>query len=186
MAGTIWAVRIDLRDLNRRPLFSVVVDEKNPPAVVRRPSPGEAGADAGPDEVYLNWEKAFNDEGYLRHCPACGCRELFVRKDFPQVTGLALIVLVAIVAMVLFGVGQVMWALTVLGVVAAVDALIYLFTGKCLVCYRCRSEFRGMRIRPGHPGWELATGEKYRQIATASTNADASTPDPAKVGEPPQ
>ncbi|MBI1338539.1 MAG: hypothetical protein GC164_16470 [Phycisphaera sp.] len=156
-------MHIHLRDINRQELFTVEVPLKNPPSVVRRPGVPIDAPDAHRHEVYLNWDRAFNDEGHLVRCPVCGCRELFARKDFQQITGLVIVVLAATVAIVLFAVNYVIWALTVLGIVAFVDLLIYFFTGKRLVCYRCRSEFKGLTIRPRHPGWELAIGEKYRQ-----------------------
>ena len=107
--------------------------------------------------------QTIDDEMHLRRCPVCGCRELFVRKDFPQVTGFLIVVLAAVLSIVLFGIRAVKWGFAVLGVVALIDAMIFLFAGKCLVCYRCRSEFRGLDIRKDHPGWELAIGEKYRR-----------------------
>ena len=55
--------------------------------------------------------------------------------------------------------------MVVLVVVAAIDALIYLFAGRCLVCYRCRSEFRNLPISQSQLGWDLSTGEKYRQAS---------------------
>jgi hypothetical protein len=67
--------------------------------------------------------------------------------------------------MVLLGLQRVLWALAILAAVAVIDALIYLFTGRCLVCYRCRSEFRNLPIRKDHPAWELAVGEKYREVS---------------------
>ena len=146
-------MRIDVRNRRRERLFSVEVDAKHPPPVVK-PSDGSG-------DVYLDWDQALDDQGTLRLCPVCGCRELFVRKDFPQLTGFWLVVLAALVAMILFGFRQVVLGLFVLGAVALLDAVIYLFTPRCLVCYRCRSEFRDAPIHPGQTGWELATGEKY-------------------------
>ena len=179
------SVHIHLRDRERRRLFKVEVDLQDPPPVVRPPGADPAQAGSEDQEVYLDWEQTIDDQGFLRHCPVCGCRELFVRKDFPQVTGFVLIVLVAVAAMVLFSTGHVLGALAVLAVVALVDFVIYFFTGRCLVCYRCRSGFRGMPIRPNHPGWELSIGEKYRQIL-ADEGSESAGPteaeDPDRAG----
>ena len=150
-------MRIDIRNAQRQPLFVAEVDSGDPPAVVT-----PAGADE--PKVYLKWEQAVDDHGHLRRCPVCGCRETFVRKDFPQVTGFVVVVLAAVVAMVLFGAGQVLYGFVVLGAVALIDAAVFLFTGRCVVCYRCRSEYRKLPIRRDHPKWELATGEKYRLV----------------------
>jgi len=165
-------VRIDLRNQRREQLFSVQIDESDPPPRVQ-PADGD-----GP-EVYLDWDRAFDDHKHLRKCPACGCRELFVRKDFHQVTGFAIVVAAGVFAMILFGFGEWQWALSLLVVVVLIDLVVYLFTGRCLVCYRCRSEFRDTPIRRGHPGWDLAVGEKYRQPATtppASAEHDEDKP----------
>ena len=83
-------------------------------------------------------------------------------------TGFAIVVLAAVVAMVLWGFHQVFAGLIVLGAVALIDAGVYLFTKKCLVCYRCRSEFRQLPIRRDHPGWDLSIGEKYRSAEATS------------------
>ena len=110
----------------------------------------------------FNWEGAFDEDGHLCRCPACGCRELFARRDFPQKTGMAIVVLGATLATIAFAVGYTLWAFVALGSMALIDAAIFPFTKKCLVCYRCRSEFRRLPIRRDHSAWDLATGEKYR------------------------
>ncbi len=110
----------------------------------------------------LNWRDSLKPDGSLSQCPACHCRELFSRRDFPQRTGLAIVAIGAIAAMVLWSLGQVIWGFAALGAVTLIDALIVPFVGRCLVCYRCRSEFRDLPIPRSHPGWDLATGEKYR------------------------
>ena len=148
-------MQIDVRDRKRQWLFSVDLDLSDPPSAVRPPAGGQP-------EIYLDWDQAIDDTGHLRRCPVCGCRELFVRKDFHQVTGLLIVVVAGIVAMVLFGTRHIKWALTVLGLVAVIDAVVYLYVRRLLVCYQCRSEFRKLRIRRDHPRWNLSIGEKYR------------------------
>lgn len=99
----------------------------------------------------------------LDACPSCGCRDLFVRKDFPQKLGLAIVIVAGITFLVLasrprwFFLGAV-----VLVLAAALDAVLYLVVGKVTVCYRCRAEFRDVPVNPDHAGFELATAEKYR------------------------
>jgi hypothetical protein len=101
--------------------------------------------------------------GLLTRCPKCGCRDLFVRKDFPQKLGLA-IVAAAAVAFVVLSVRRTTMYIGVLVLLAAfmVDVVLYLFVPKVTVCYRCRAEFRGVPVNPEHEGFELAVGEKYR------------------------
>ncbi|MFA9480418.1 hypothetical protein ACERK3_19285 [Phycisphaerales bacterium AB-hyl4] len=169
-------MRIDLRNEQRDRLFTVYVDLEDPPAVVRPPNA------VGGSKAHLDWDRALDDERHLRRCPVCGCPDLFLRKQMPQVTGFVLIILAAVVAMVLLGIGEVGLAVLILVLVGAVDVAIYFFTRRVLVCYRCRSEFSGMPMSRRHGKWEKTTGEKYpppRPRTTppppASDEADAET-----------
>ncbi len=160
-------MKIDVRNSRREKLGVVIVDDKEPASVVKPdgpPQPPQTDGDANTGEVYLSWDGAVDDQGYLRRCPVCGCRELFSRKDFPQITGFVIVVLAGVLAMGLFVGGDVYMGLIVLGACAVLDALIYFFVGRCIVCYRCRSEFRDTPIGSHHQGWDLAVGEKYRPV----------------------
>ena len=99
----------------------------------------------------------------LTACPKCGCADLFVRKDFPQKLGLAIVVVAAVAFLALASRPRYFY-LGALVLVAAVviDAAIYLFVGKVTVCYRCRAEFRSAPVNPEHEGFDLAIAEKYR------------------------
>lgn len=147
-------MHIELRNAQRQRLFAVEIDPDEPPAVVRPPS-GDGAA------VHLDWDRAIDDEHHLRRCPACGCPELFAAKQVPQITAFVLILLAAVIAMVLFGFGHVLGAVVILAVVLAIDAGIYLFARRKLVCYRCRSTFSRLPIARRHPGWETVVAEKY-------------------------
>ena len=99
----------------------------------------------------------------LTQCPNCGCRDLFVRKDFPQKAGLAIVIAAAAAFLILaakpatFYIGA--WVLVA---AAIADAILFLVVRKVTVCYRCRTEFRTFPINPVHHGFEPAIGEKYR------------------------
>lgn len=93
-------------------------------------------------------------------CPLCGGREMFIRKDFPQKLGLAIVVVAAIISTILIY-RHTLAALAVLASVVVIDALIYLFVGRVTVCYRCRTELRGFAPNPAHEWFDLATAEKY-------------------------
>ena len=100
----------------------------------------------------------------LTVCPACGCRDLFVRKDFPQKIGLAIVAAAAIAFLALAAKRETFYlGVWVLVIAAAIDAVLYALVPKVTVCYRCRAEFRDRPINPEHEGFELALGEKYRQ-----------------------
>lgn len=99
----------------------------------------------------------------LTACPKCGCTDLFVRKDFPQKLGLTIVVLAAVTFLVLAAWPRYFYlGALVLVAAAVVDAVIYLLVGKVTVCYRCRAEFRDVRVNPDHEGFDLAVAEKYR------------------------
>jgi hypothetical protein len=102
---------------------------------------------------------------FLQQCPKCGCRDLFIRKDFPQKLGLS-IVIVAGVAFLALATSRQHFYLGVYVLIAAaiIDAALYWFVPKITVCYKCRAEFRDVPVNPEHEGFELAVGEKYRAI----------------------
>ena len=104
---------------------------------------------------------ALEPGGFVR-CPVCGGEELYVRKDFPQRAGLALVVVVAVLSFWLFARGDLLWALGVLAGVVLLDLLIYRAVPRITVCYRCRTEICNAPINPDHAGFDLATAEKYR------------------------
>jgi len=148
----VW---LDLHNQKRQRLFRVYIDPQKPPAVVK--SPDGRGA-----EVKLDWHQRFDDQGHLLVCPVCGCHELFVRKDFSQIIGLCLVFATITATAVLFAMRRVWTGFAVLAAMAALDAIICLFTHRCIVCYRCRSEAGHLPIPSDQRGWDLAIGEKYR------------------------
>jgi hypothetical protein len=95
-------------------------------------------------------------------CPKCGCRDLFVRKDFPQKIGLSIVVVAGVAFLALaarrdnFYLGAI-----VLIIALVIDAMIYFFVGRVTVCYKCRAEYRGP-INPAHAPFELSVAEKHR------------------------
>ena len=100
----------------------------------------------------------------LSECPQCGCRDMYIRKDFPQKLGLTLVI-VAGIAFIILAASRANFYLgaIILGVAVVTDALLYFFVPKITVCYRCRAEFRDVPLNPEHGGFELAVGEKYRE-----------------------
>ena len=157
-------MRIDLRNPRRQKLFTVDVDLSEPPTVVR------GAVEDGPEElqgkqqaVHLNWDRAIDDEHHLRHCPACGCEDLYARQVFPRLTAFVMIALAAVIAIVMLGLSELRYALIVLGVIGLVDVAVYLFySDKVLVCYRCHSEFRDLPIGREAKAWRAELEERYR------------------------
>lgn len=134
--------------------YAIKVDPVNPPTLIHPTD------DLGPD-ICLQWHQALNDQGQLRQCPLCGNDEFYVAKNIPQITLFVILVLAAAITMALLGMHQVTAAVIALAALLLVDLLVLALGGQKQVCYRCRSEFRQLPIRKGHPGWNPATAEKY-------------------------
>jgi len=154
-------VRIDIFDQAKQARFTVHVDPAAPPAIVRLPDPAGTA-------MSLNWDRALDDEQHLRHCPVCNCPALYARKQMPQVTMFALLILAALFAIVIFGFGEAVLAAIALGLILGIDLMIFLFAQRMLVCYRCGSEFRGMPIQRKHAGWDPQVAARYRGAGTAA------------------
>lgn len=164
---------MDLKDTRGDTAINVRVELDNPPAVIQRPGKAE--------RVSLDWDRALDDEGHLRHCPVCGCPDLFVKKQFPQVTVFAVLIFAAILAIMLFYLERVELAVMALIAVLIIDGIIYFLVPRELTCYLCRTDFRGVKIRKGHPKWDTALDEKYKPMRRPGVR-------PGIVGpqEPPQ
>ena len=121
----------------------------------------------------------------LRRCLVCPSRDLFVRKDFPQRLGIAIVVV---------GFGGFLaanfyylkyLAFGFLFATALIDVLLYFCVGEALVCYRCGAHYRGVEDLGDHTGFELETHERYRQMAARMGEAAREQPSPeTSIGEP--
>ena len=98
--------------------------------------------------------------GVLTRCVMCHGEELFIRKDFPQKTGLFIVVVAALTS-ILFLKSNPAIAYGVLAAAVLIDLLIYLMTGVVTVCYRCRTEYWGQARNENHNWFDLASSEKY-------------------------
>lgn len=133
----------------------VTGSENELPAQWSCPACGAALRDASAGQ----WQ----DGGRIASCPCCGGREFFVRKDFPQQVGLAIVIVAGLIGFGLMVSDRLAWAVAVLGGVVVLDSIVYLIVGRVTTCYRCRCEFRGAAADPHHHGFDLATAEKYTQ-----------------------
>ena len=93
-------------------------------------------------------------------CAVCGGSELFLRKDFPQRLGLAIVVTFGLAAIYFFN-KAVLIAWGILGIAAVIDLVIYSLVGKVTICYACRAEYRRCSFDPDHEAFDLASSEKY-------------------------
>lgn len=93
-------------------------------------------------------------------CAVCNGRELFVRKDFPQRIGLAVVIVFGLASLWAFRFNVVL-AWVILASAVLIDVVIYAFIGRVTACYACRAEYRKCPLNPSHEGFDLATSEKY-------------------------
>lgn len=99
----------------------------------------------------------------LTRCLVCPSTELFVRKDFSQSVGVAIVVVGFIVSSVFWYWRMPMWTYGVLFLTALIDVVLYLFVGNCLHCYSCQAQYREVPGLDNHEPFDLETHEKHRQ-----------------------
>lgn len=148
-------MRLDLKNDKGDSAINVSVQVEDPPTVVGPTS-------VTPSRVSLDWDRALDDAGNLRHCPVCGCRDLYASKAMPQVTGFVVLAGAAVLAILLAGLGEVVIALAVFGVLCLVDVAILLSSKRRLTCYQCSTDFTGIPVAKDHPRWSARLDEKYK------------------------
>ena len=105
------------------------------------------------------------DEVGLKECLACGTKDLYLQKDFPQGLGLVIVVVGFAISTVFWYYRMPLWAYAVLLSSALLDLVMYYKVPDVVICYRCLGQHRGQRTRPPERfrGFDLAIGERYRQ-----------------------
>jgi len=153
-------MRIELRDSNGRRLSRVEVDERSRPARVQLPAGRPGGA---PQDLFPRWDEALDDSAALRRCVVCGCTELYVRKNLPQVTPFILVLAFSGVAVALLGYATNPWVNAALAVLLVVDALTLVLARRQLVCYGCGAVYHRVRIARYMRPWDRAVAERRAQ-----------------------
>ena len=87
-------------------------------------------------------------------CPQCGCREFYRQKNFPRPVGLAIVIIGIALSFFTYGLSLI--------AVALLDGIIYLFLPWTLVCYQCRTKFRGVAIPKEIRPYDHHTGDRFR------------------------
>lgn len=98
-------------------------------------------------------------------CVVCPSEELFVRKNFPQRLGVAVVVIAAVVSSIFWYYRLPIGAYVSLFIAALIDLVAYACVGNLLQCYRCQAQYRDVPGLEDHEGFDLETHEKYRQQA---------------------
>jgi hypothetical protein len=123
-------------------------------------------------------------EGGVRRCLVCPSNDLFLRKDFPQRLGVALVLAGFAAFLVANYFYRPLLAFGFLFATAAIDVVLYLLVAEALVCYRCGAHYRGATDLAPHAGFQLETHERYRQLA-ARLAARPSRPPTSTAGQQP-
>jgi DNA-directed RNA polymerase subunit RPC12/RpoP len=118
----------------------------------------------------------------LRRCLVCPSTELFVRKDFPQRLGLAIVVAGLAASCVAWAWRELVLTFAILFGTALVDVVLYVFMPDCLSCYRCGARYRGEGITGTFGGFDLETHEKHRQLAARMRGGAGPAPTEASHG----
>jgi hypothetical protein len=105
------------------------------------------------------------DQGRLRRCLACPSTDLFVRKDFPQRLGVAIVTVGIIASCVTWAMSLLVATFAVLFATALVDVVLFLIVPDALSCYRCGAIHRLAEGTNAHGPFNLETHERHRQQA---------------------
>ncbi|MEX2359286.1 MAG: hypothetical protein WEE51_13235 [Pirellulaceae bacterium] len=112
----------------------------------------------------------------LKQCLVCPNGELYVRKDFPQHWGIAIVVVGIVGSSFCWFMHWIYATYGVLFATALADLLLFMCVENQLKCYRCGAEYRGISELEGHQPFELETHERYRQqLARMSPNPPGKT-----------
>ncbi|NCY01467.1 MAG: hypothetical protein EBX36_00780 [Planctomycetia bacterium] len=110
----------------------------------------------------------------LQRCLVCPSHELFVRKDFPQRVGLAIVVAGLAASCVAWANRELLITFGILFGTALLDVTLYFLMPDCLSCYRCGARYSGDGVADQlhgpqgdgrFGGFDLETHEKHRQLA---------------------
>ncbi len=102
----------------------------------------------------------------LRNCGICGCRDLYIQKDFNRTIGCAIVAAGAVLAP--------FTKLISLLICALIDLILYQFLPLISVCYRCKSIYRGFARNPQHEGFNLGINDRYRSMESRGTEGQGS------------
>jgi hypothetical protein len=118
----------------------------------------------------------------IHRCLVCPSRDLFIRKDFPQRLGIAIVVLGFAGFLIANYFYLKYLAFGFLFATALIDVFLYFWVGEALVCYRCGAHYRGVQDLGDHTGFQLETHERYRQLAARMAERTGAPPSQSSPG----
>ena len=101
----------------------------------------------------------------VQRCLVCPSLDLYVRKDFPQRIGIALVAAGIIGSSIAWAYVNVFWTFAILFSSALADLALFAVVGNALMCYRCQAQYRRTEQIDVHGAFNLETHERYRQLA---------------------
>jgi hypothetical protein len=107
-------------------------------------------------------DDAFDGEA-LQRCLVCPSTDLFVRKDFPQRLGVAIVIVGIVGSSIAWGYTWIVATFAILFATALVDVVLYLVVPDALMCYRCGAQYRMAPGMSRHGAFNLETHERHRQ-----------------------
>jgi len=109
----------------------------------------------------------------VRRCLVCPSTDLFVRKDFPQRLGVAIVVVGFVASSVAWYGYHMYLTFGILFATALVDVLLYALVGEGLMCYRCGAMYRGFDNIEEHGAFDLEIHERHRQQVARLSQLEA-------------
>ncbi len=110
----------------------------------------------------------FAPAGVVTSCPLCPSDEFYLQRDFPRRAGLAVMTAGGAAFLILAGVfDRIVTGFAVLGVVALLDLMLFRLLPVVTVCYRCRTELRGLPLNPAHAAFDHHVAEDAEKRARA-------------------
>jgi hypothetical protein len=102
-------------------------------------------------------------EGKLIRCPICGTEEMYVQKDFPERVGVLVVVAAVVLATIAWAYYSPLWTFGILFLFGVADWIFFRTRPEVTICYRCLSQFRGVRENEAHRAFDLGVNERFRQ-----------------------
>lgn len=127
-------------------------------------APADAGRLSCPSckkPIPLRLDKSILENHIVDHCVACGHDSLYIQKDFNRSLGIAIVVVGGLISVYFLSRSEPLYAMTSLGITAAVDYFLYRLVGDVTVCYACHTIYRGFKKNPNHLPFDLKDLEKY-------------------------
>lgn len=105
-------------------------------------------------------------------CLVCGSQELFIRKDFSQRLGVAIIATGFIASTITWFYYWRIATYCILFGSALLDVVLYFMVSNVLECYRCHSQYRGIPGLDTYEPFSLEVHEKHRQQEIRTREAE--------------